>query len=71
MIGFAGAKAKCDWLENDLKFDAVFNYKEIDVDKALNQAAPNGVDCYWDNVSFIWYINKRKRVTLYMQVQFQ
>ena len=53
MIGFTGSKDKCDWLKNDLKFDHVFNYKETDVDTALKKAAPDGVDCYWDNVSCV------------------
>ncbi|KOB67985.1 Alcohol dehydrogenase [Operophtera brumata] len=29
---------------------AAFNYKTVDVTSALKSAAPNGVDCYFDNV---------------------
>ncbi|XP_046571425.1 prostaglandin reductase 1-like [Haliotis rubra] len=49
VIGFAGSKEKCDWVKS-LGFDHVFNYKEVDIDKSLKEAAPDGIDCYFDNV---------------------
>ncbi|XP_067683335.1 prostaglandin reductase 1-like [Haliotis asinina] len=49
VIGFAGSKEKCDWVKS-LGFDHVFNYKEQDIDKSLKEAAPDGIDCYFDNV---------------------
>lgn len=51
MIGFAGSDDKVKWLKDNLKFDAAFNYKTTDVTKALKEAAPDGIDCYFDNVS--------------------
>jgi NADPH-dependent curcumin reductase CurA len=51
VIGFAGSDDKVKWLIDDLKFDAAFNYKTKDITTALKQAAPEGVDCYFDNVS--------------------
>ncbi|KAG8225118.1 hypothetical protein J437_LFUL006141 [Ladona fulva] len=51
VIGFAGSDSKCKWLKDELAFDAAFNYKECSVAKALQESAPNGVDCYFDNVS--------------------
>jgi len=51
VIGFAGSDDKVKWLINDLKFDAAFNYKTTDITTALKEAAPEGVDCYFDNVS--------------------
>ncbi|XP_068085740.1 prostaglandin reductase 1-like [Anabrus simplex] len=50
VIGFAGSDDKVRWLKDDLHFDAAYNYKKTDVDTALKEAAPNGVDCYFDNV---------------------
>jgi len=50
VIGFAGSDDKVKWLINDLKFDAAFNYKTTDIKTALKEAAPGGVDCYFDNV---------------------
>ncbi|CAG5132619.1 unnamed protein product [Candidula unifasciata] len=49
VIGSTSSKEKCDWLK-ELGFDHVFNYKEISVEEALQKYAPNGVDCYFDNV---------------------
>lgn len=51
VIGFAGSDEKVKWLKDELKFDAAFNYKTTDTTAALKKAAPEGVDCYFDNVS--------------------
>ncbi|XP_067683256.1 prostaglandin reductase 1-like [Haliotis asinina] len=50
VIGYAGTKEKCDWLKDELGFDAVFNYKETKLQDSIKEAAPEGVDCYFDNV---------------------
>jgi NADPH-dependent curcumin reductase CurA len=51
VVGFAGSDEKVASLENELDFDAGINYKEIeDYRDALDTAAPNGVDAYFDNV---------------------
>ncbi|TSD10002.1 NADP-dependent oxidoreductase [Haloglomus irregulare] len=50
VIGIAGAEEKCDWLTDDLGFDAAVNYEEEDVGRAVAEAAPGGVDVYFDNV---------------------
>jgi prostaglandin reductase 1 len=50
VIGFAGSDEKCQWLEKELGFDKAINYKSKDLAKALKEAAPKGVDCYFDNV---------------------
>ncbi|XP_028178924.1 prostaglandin reductase 1-like isoform X2 [Ostrinia furnacalis] len=50
VIGFAGTDEKCAWLEKDLGFDKALNYKTVDINSALKAAAPDGVDCYFDNV---------------------
>lgn len=50
VIGFAGSDDKVEWLEKDLGFDKALNYKTVDIATALKEAAPNGVDCYFDNV---------------------
>ena len=49
VIGFAGDDEKIQWLK-ELGFDYAFNYKTTDATKELKLAAPNGVDCYFDNV---------------------
>lgn len=50
VIGFAGSDDKCKWLEDELGFDKVINYKKGDNEKALKDAAPEGVDCFFENV---------------------
>jgi NADPH-dependent curcumin reductase len=50
VIGIAGGEEKCRWLTEDLGFDAAIDYKAEDVRAALREAAPTGVDLYFDNV---------------------
>ncbi len=50
VVGIAGGRSKCDWLVNELGFDAAVDYKAEPVFKALKAAAPKGVDVYFDNV---------------------
>merc|ERR1719433_1965285 len=53
VIGFAGSDKKCEWLTKELGFDKAYNYKTTDVDEVLKEGAPNGVDCFFDNVGGI------------------
>ncbi len=50
VVGSAGSAAKVAHLTGDLGFDAAFNYRDGDVSKLLKQAAPDGIDVYFDNV---------------------
>jgi NADPH-dependent curcumin reductase len=50
VVGIAGGKAKCDWVVNELGFDACIDYKAGNVKAALKDACPKGVDVYFDNV---------------------
>jgi NADPH-dependent curcumin reductase CurA len=49
VIGSAGGAAKCEWVKS-LGADAVIDYKAGDVVQALADAAPEGIDVYFDNV---------------------
>jgi NADPH-dependent curcumin reductase len=49
-IGIAGGRDKCRYVVEDLGFDACIDYKAQDVVKALQEAAPKGVDGYFENV---------------------
>ena len=49
-VGIAGTQEKIDYIVNELGFDAGINYKTGDLDSALGEACPLGVDVYFDNV---------------------
>ena len=49
VIGSAGTPDKVAWLL-DHGFDAAFDYHDGDVTDLLAKAAPEGIDCYFDNV---------------------
>lgn len=49
VIGSAGSAEKVARLE-ELGFDAAFDYKEVPARTGLKQAAPTGIDVYFDNV---------------------
>ncbi|GAA1980462.1 NADP-dependent oxidoreductase [Amycolatopsis minnesotensis] len=50
VIGSAGSAGKVRHLVDDLGFDAAFNYKDGPVADQLREAAPEGIDVYFDNV---------------------
>jgi NADPH-dependent curcumin reductase len=50
VVGITGSDEKCRWLVEELGFDAAINYKTVDLESALAQACPKGIDVYFDNV---------------------
>ena len=50
VIGSAGSAEKVKVLREKCGFDSVFNYKEGRTIDLLNEAAPDGIDVYFDNV---------------------
>jgi hypothetical protein len=50
VIGSAGSQEKIDLLTTKYGFDAAFNYKDGHVSRQLAEAAPDGIDVYFDNV---------------------
>jgi len=49
VIGSAGTDDKVRWLR-EIGFDVAFNYRAASVVEQLREAAPNGIDVYFDNV---------------------
>jgi NADPH-dependent curcumin reductase CurA len=49
-VGIAGGRAKCDYVANELGFDACVDYKAGNLDADLGAACPKGIDVYFDNV---------------------
>lgn len=75
VVGIAGDDIKASYLMNELKFDAVINYKTTtNLDAALSEACPSGVDVYFDNVggeisdSVVAQINKGARIIICGQI---
>lgn len=54
VVGIAGGPDKCNFVVNEAGFDACIDYKahadSKSLYKALKEATPNGVDCYFENV---------------------
>ena len=79
VVGIAGGKAKCDWVVNELGFDACIDYKATApegaarwdaVREGLKQHCLKGVDVYFDNVggdildAVLARINLRARIVI-------
>ncbi|MDJ0919696.1 MAG: NADP-dependent oxidoreductase [Henriciella sp.] len=51
VVGIAGSDTKCQWLVEEAGFDHAINYKAVpDLDAAIREAMPKGVDVLFDNV---------------------
>ncbi len=50
VVGIAGGKQKCDYVVNELGFDACVDYKAGNLFKDMKAAAPDGIDGLFENV---------------------
>jgi NADPH-dependent curcumin reductase CurA len=54
VVGIAGGQDKCNYVVNELGFDACIDYKQhadaASLSKALKEACPNGIDGHFENV---------------------
>ena len=54
VVGIAGGQDKCDYVVNDLGFDACIDYKQhtdyLSLSKAVKAACPDGIDGHFENV---------------------
>jgi NADPH-dependent curcumin reductase CurA len=70
VVGIAGGKEKCDFVVNELGFDACIDYKSGPVKDGLKQHCPKGVDVYFDNVggdildAVLTRINRKARIVI-------
>ena len=70
VVGIAGGPAKCEWVVQELGFDACIDYKGGSVKDGLKQHCPQGVDIYFDNVggeildAVLTRINKKARIII-------
>lgn len=68
VIGYAGTDDKVKWLVDELGFDRAYNYKTVDWASSLKEAAPNGVDCYFDNVGGLFSTAVRDHMKLFGRI---
>ncbi len=50
VVGSAGGPAKTQWLLDDAGFDRAIDYTATPIGTGLREAAPEGIDVYFDNV---------------------
>ena len=73
-VGIAGGRAKCDYVTNELGFDACIDYKAGNLDDGLAAACPKGIDVYFDNVggpvldTVLLHMNAFSRIPLCGQI---
>jgi NADPH-dependent curcumin reductase CurA len=68
VIGIAGGKAKCDYVVNELGFDACIDYKSQNVGAELDRLAPGGVDINFEQVGGDIMVEVLKRMRLFGRV---
>jgi NADPH-dependent curcumin reductase CurA len=49
VVGSTSSKEKCDWLVNELGYDAAIDYTKGDLIGQIRATCPRGVDVYFDN----------------------
>ena len=50
VVGIAGGSEKCNWLTEELDFDAAIDYKAENVFDRLTEECPDGINIFFDNV---------------------
>lgn len=50
VVGIAGGPEKCQFVVNELGFDACVDHKRLDLNEELAKACPDGIDVYFENV---------------------
>ncbi len=70
VVGIAGAPSKCEFVTNELGFDACVSHLQEDLSTQLAAACPDGCDVYFENVggrvfeAVLPLLNQRARVSL-------
>ena len=50
VVGIAGAREKCEYVVDELGFDACVSHRDPDLPDKLGEACPDGIDVYFENV---------------------
>ena len=74
VVGIAGGPEKCAILTDELGLDGAIDYRAGDLDAALAETCPDGVDVYFDNVggpvldTVLMHLNEGARVAVCGQI---
>ena len=68
VLGIAGTPAKCEWVVDELGFDACIDYKTEDVAGRLKELVPQGVDIFFDNVGGRLLDTVLRRIAMHARV---
>lgn len=68
VVGIAGGKAKCDYVVNDLGFDACIDYKAGNLLADLREHCPEGVDVDFENVGGVVLDTVLRVMNLYSRI---
>ncbi len=69
-VGLTGSDDKCAWLTDALGYEAAINYKTADLQIALKEACPQGIDVFFDSVggeilnTVLTRLNRHGRIAL-------
>lgn len=70
VVGIAGGQKKCDYVVNDLDFDACVDHTHSKFKEHLQVAVPQGIDCVFENVggavfeAILTHMNPFSRIAL-------
>ena len=70
VVGIAGPREKCDFVTDELGFDACVSYRSTNYREELRAACPDGIDIYFENVGGAVFegvlplLNPRSRISL-------
>jgi NADPH-dependent curcumin reductase len=70
VVGIAGAQQKCDFVVDELGFDACVSHQSDGLPRALAAACPDGIDVYFENVggkvfeAVLPLLNQHSRISL-------
>ncbi len=68
VVGIAGGKTKCEYVVNELGFDACVDHKSPSFRADLKAAVPNGIDCLFENVGGMVFENLLMRMNPFSRI---
>jgi NADPH-dependent curcumin reductase CurA len=68
VVGVAGGKAKCDYVVNELGFDACVDYKTDTFQDDFKAATPNGIDIVFENVGGVVFDAELARMNAFGRI---